>query len=151
MRALGYENEFDVVLCLSTSWGFFDDATNDDVLRRMARSVRSDGRLVMQVMNRDWLVANYQPRDWQEVDGYGIVWQERTFDPVRGVNHGSHRWRDPAGGNARRDHTLRVYTATELDTMLRSAGLSPCGWFGDLTGQPFTHRSRWIVVAADRR
>jgi 2-polyprenyl-3-methyl-5-hydroxy-6-metoxy-1,4-benzoquinol methylase len=150
MRSLERSADFDVVLCLSTSFGFFDDATNEDVARRIAHVLRPNGRLILQVMNRDWLVANYQTRSWQDVEEYGVVWQHRVFDPVAGVNHGTHFWRDAAAKTMRRDHTLRVYTATELDRVLSAVGLRPCEWYGDLTGQPLTHTSRWIVTVADR-
>lgn len=150
MRALLHEDQFDVVLCLSTSIGYFDEATNQDVVGRMTRALRPGGRLTMQTMNRDWLVANYQPRLWQDVDEYGVVWQERSFDSVTGVNRGSHIWRLPSGEITRRDHSLRVYTATELGPMLEFAGLTSMEWYGDLAGQPLTHESRWIVVIAHR-
>jgi SAM-dependent methyltransferase len=40
MRQLAYEGEFDAILLLSGSFGFFDDATNRDVLARIARALR---------------------------------------------------------------------------------------------------------------
>jgi SAM-dependent methyltransferase len=40
MRELAYEAGFDAVLLLSGSFGFFDDATNRDVLARIAKALR---------------------------------------------------------------------------------------------------------------
>jgi SAM-dependent methyltransferase len=40
---------FDVVICMWASFGWFDDATNADVLAQMAKKLRSEGVLVLDV------------------------------------------------------------------------------------------------------
>jgi len=45
---------------------------------------------------------------------------------------------------------VRVYTATELDRMLRAAGLVPTAWYGGFDLEPLQFRSRRLLVASER-
>ncbi|HZB41184.1 MAG TPA: hypothetical protein VE487_09475, partial [Ilumatobacter sp.] len=66
------------------------------------------------------------------------------------VNVVTHRWQGQDGQRIERQHRLRVYTATEIDHMLRSAGLRPTAWFGGFSLKPFDHTSRRLLVVAER-
>jgi hypothetical protein len=79
-----------------------------------------------------------------------VVAIERTFDPVSGVNTVTYRWRTPTGELRQRQHRVRVYTPTELNHMLRRAGLTPVAWYGDWSLTPFTLDSRRMLVIAEQ-
>lgn len=150
MRDLCFHQEFDAAVSLFTSWGYFDDGTNQRVLDRIARSLRSEGRFVIDLINRDWLIRVFEPKDWVELADGAFAVAERTFDPVAGVNKVTHRWRTPAGELHERQHRLRIYCATELDRMLRQAGLVPVDWFGGFSLKPFGIGSRRMLVVAEQ-
>jgi SAM-dependent methyltransferase len=150
MRSVDFDSEFDVALSLFTAWGYFDDEQNQQVLDRVARSLRAGGRLIIDLIHRDWLMSVYTPKDWTELDDGQFAVAERTFDPVSGVNVVTHRWHTVDGLVRERQHRLRIYTATELDRMLRHAGLVPLDWYGSFSLEPFTHRSRRMLVVAER-
>jgi SAM-dependent methyltransferase len=150
MRALTFERSFDVVLNLFTAWGYFDDDTNQRVLHSVATALRPRGRFVLDVMNRDWLASAYVSKDWVELRDGAFVVSERAFDPVAGTNIVSHRWHAPDGEARERHHRLRVYTATELDQMLRVAGLEPTAWYGGFDLEPLRFRSRRLLVVSER-
>jgi SAM-dependent methyltransferase len=150
MRDLDFDHEFDAALSLFTAWGYFDDEANQEVLDRIARSLRPDGRVIVDLIHRDWLMRVYEPKDWVELaDGFFAV-ADRTFDPVAGVNTVTHRWRTPTGELRERQHRLRIYTATELDLMLRHAGLVPIDWYGGFSLKPFGPGTRRMLVMAKR-
>lgn len=46
--------EFDAVICMWQSFGYFDAATNADVLRQIAGHTRTGGRLVLDIYNREF-------------------------------------------------------------------------------------------------
>jgi SAM-dependent methyltransferase len=150
MRDLAFDREFDAAVSMFTAWGYFDDVTNEDVLRRIAQSLRPDGTFVMQIVQRDWLVRNYRPQGWAQLDDGSFVVQDRTFDQVSGTNRVISRWRTLSGEARERWHQIRVYTPTEVDGMLRRVGLLPTGWFGGFSLQPLALDSRWMVVVAQR-
>lgn len=150
MRELSFEEEFDVALSLFTSWGFFDDEMNQQVLDRMARSLRPGGHMVIDLIHRDWLIGVYEPKDWVQLEDGSFAVAQRTFDPVAGVNRVTHRWRTSSGEQRERQHRLRIYSATELDRMLRQAGFEPVDWYGGFSLRPFGPRSRRMLVVAKR-
>jgi ubiquinone/menaquinone biosynthesis C-methylase UbiE len=79
MRELAYKAEFDALLLLSGSFGFFDDATNRDVLARMARALRPGGRLLVDVFDPASMVVRPPSRSWNHYGGgYGLrtTWWE---------------------------------------------------------------------------
>jgi ubiquinone/menaquinone biosynthesis C-methylase UbiE len=47
MRRLACRDEFDAVICMFTSFGYFGDRENRGVLRRMARVLKSGGRVLI--------------------------------------------------------------------------------------------------------
>lgn len=151
MRDLDFDDEFDSVLSLFTAWGYFDDADNQDVLERIARSLRPGGRLIIDLIHRDWLMSVYEPEAWSELSDGSVAVATRAFDPVRGVNLVTQRWQTPTGEAKERRHELRIYTATELDHMLRHAHLVPIDWYGGFTLEAFSHQSRRMLVVAEHQ
>lgn len=77
--ALADEKSFDGIVNLYTSFGFYDDKTNDEILRQCLRLVRSGGFFALEIINRDYLVKHFQ------ADGFSrckdmIVLEERNLD-----------------------------------------------------------------------
>jgi SAM-dependent methyltransferase len=150
MRSLEFEGEFDGALNLFSAWGYYDDETNLDVLRRIARALRPGGVLLLDVMHRDFLMHVFLPKDWMPLRDGGYAVADRSFDPVTGVNTVVQRWQAPDGERWEREHRIRVYTGTELNGMLRASGLIPVEWYGGFRLDPFTHASRRMFVRAQR-
>jgi SAM-dependent methyltransferase len=68
MRALPVAGEQDGVICLWASFGFWDDATNADVLAQMAARLRPGGRLVLDVFDRRFFEPRQGTRE-RDADG----------------------------------------------------------------------------------
>lgn len=51
-----------------------------------------------------------------------MIAQERSFDPLAGILSIDAEWRGPSG-HGRRDHRIRLYTATRLAELFADAGL----------------------------
>ncbi len=54
--------DFDAVICMWQSFGYFDASTNRRVLASMANRLRSGGRLVLDIYNRDFFVDRQEVR-----------------------------------------------------------------------------------------
>ena len=77
---LSGEESFDGVINLWTSFGFYDDKTNDNILRQCHKLVRTGGFFALDIINRDWLVRNFQERGFARIKDR-IVLEEREFNP----------------------------------------------------------------------
>lgn len=150
MRELPWTAEFDAVLSLFSSLGYFvSDEEDLRVLRAAREALRPGGFFLLETMHRDHIVGGYADRDWWEADDGTLVWVEREFDAVEGVSREWLRWRrgDRSG---EKFHELRVRTATEWDGLLRRAELEPVDWYGDWEFAPFTHTSADLIVVCRR-
>lgn len=147
MRELSWTETFDGCVMLGGSFGVFEEEReNECVLHAVATALKPGGRFILDAVNRDRIVGDYRPRSWQEAGGL-LRCVELHFDPVTGINYGRERWyRD--GEWSERTHHMRLYTATELDEMLRRAGLSPIAHQGGYDLSEFTIKSPRILVAA---
>ncbi|MBP1464652.1 methyltransferase domain-containing protein [Candidatus Chloroploca sp. M-50] len=151
MRAIPYSGCFDAVINMFTAFGYFDrEEENQAVLEGIARALKPGGRLIMELAHRDRVVTGFQPTDWYELDDGTVVWIRRYFDPLRGILTSIDRWRDPDGHEDERIHRIRIYTATELDRILRQANLTPINWYGSINLHALTPDSPRIIVVATR-
>ncbi len=144
-----WSGRFDAVISIWNSFGYFsDDHENQRVLASAAQVLKPGGRLLIDVSNRDRVVSTYRTRDWDERDGL-VLLQERSFDPVRGLNRTELTWHED---RQRRQvsFAVRLYTATELTRMVAAAGLRPVAYYGDWTGGELTRESRHIILVAEK-
>jgi len=146
MREIGRRGEFDLVLSLYSSLGYFlSDDEDLRVLRGVREALRPDGAFVLETMHRDHIVGAYAARDWWETDDGLTVWVEREFDAVEGVSREWTRW-SKGKESAEKYHEIRIRSATEWDALLRAAGLVPVDWYGDWELAPFIHTSEDLIV-----
>ena len=55
--------EYDAIIIMGQSFGYFDDATNRDMLRRFAIALRPSGRIILDLWNPEFFVAHQGERD----------------------------------------------------------------------------------------
>src|SRR5438552_3366991 len=60
---------FDVAIVMSQSFGYFDAATNRDVLGRLAASVRQGGRVILDLWNHDFFATHQGERELETASG----------------------------------------------------------------------------------
>ena len=54
---------YDLAIVMSQSFGYFDGATNRDVLGRLANGVREGGRVILDLWNPEFFAAHQEARD----------------------------------------------------------------------------------------
>lgn len=133
MRELAYDGEFDALLLLSGSFGFFDDTTNRDVLARIARALRrpepsqgrSGGRLLVDVFDPTGMVVRPPRRSWsQYAGGYGL--RTTWWEPETCTYAGEFMFIDDDGvlNTAAQPERIRVYSLPEWRSMFAEVGLT---------------------------
>ena len=71
--------KFDGIINLETSFGYYDDKTNADILRQSCILVRPKGFFALEIANRDWIVKNFQPQAFSRCENL-IRLEDRTFE-----------------------------------------------------------------------
>ncbi len=149
MREVPWVEEFDAVISIFTSFGFFaDDRENLRVLEGVRRALKPGGLLLIDVMNRDWRVRMDIQRHWFEA-GELIVLAEPWLDPVAGRTGETWRWLE-GGEWQSMEFDVRIYTATELKAMIEAVGLHWVTVYGGWSGEALSPLARRIVAIARR-
>lgn len=153
MRRLPPEwtGRFDSVLNLLTSFGFFADPTDDRrVILEFARVLRPGGTLIWHGGSRDGVMARFLARDWWETSDGTVHAQERHFDALSGILTVESRW-SGAESAGRRQHRIRLYTATRLAELCADAGLIVEEAYDGWSDRPLSRRSSEMLLIARKR
>jgi SAM-dependent methyltransferase len=133
MRELDYRKEFDAVLLLSGSFGFFDDQSNLDVLDRLVRSLkgpskdagRVPGRVHIDVFDPTRMVVRPPQRTWSSFrDGYDL--RNTWWEPESCTYVSEFLFVDSDGilNTAAERERIRVYSLPEWRAMFATTGLA---------------------------
>lgn len=150
MRKLpaNWTGRFDAVLDLFTSFGFFSDARDDaKVIHEFARVLKPGGVLVWHGGSRDGVMAKFLPSDWWQTTDGTIIAQDREFDPLSGFLTIKSLWQGKRG-TERREHRIRLYTASRLAELMLDAGLVVEQAYESFTEKPLTRRSSEMLLVA---
>jgi SAM-dependent methyltransferase len=145
MRQLDYQAEFDCVLLLFTSFGYFEDHENEQVLKNLARALKPGGRLMFDIPNRDAMLKNFCPSYVTDKDGDLLI-DRLSFDVLTGRFH-NRRIVIRDGVRKDKPFSIRLYNATEIRDLLERAGLVDGRMLGE-DDQPVSGHSRRMVVIA---
>jgi SAM-dependent methyltransferase len=136
MKKLGdWYNRFDVTVNLFSSFGYFDtDEENEAVAQELIRTVRPKGKVVIHVIDRDWLMKVYEPVSWNDSEATFSM-EGRRYDPKTHYNESHIVHIDKATGMARRFyHKMRLYNAREMLELLKGQGLKDVHLIGNFDG-----------------
>jgi len=149
MRRFCQPNSFDAVINLYTSFGYFEEQVdNRTVLENIYKSLKNNGKLVMELVGKEVVARIFQERDWIEEDGF-VLLEERKV----GKNWGSmsNRWIILKNGN-KYEHRFhhRLYSAVELCNMLSSCGFQQVETYGGLDGSPYDQKANRLVLVGQK-
>jgi SAM-dependent methyltransferase len=125
MRELAYQEAFDALLLLSGSFGFFDEDTNLDVLRRIARALRPGGQVLIDVFDPASMVVRPPRRTWSQYGGgYGL--RTTWWEPETCTYASEFMFIDGEGvlNTAAERERIRVYSLPEWRGLLDQVGLT---------------------------
>ncbi len=146
MRDFVRENSFDIALSMFTSFGYFDDDSQQmTVLDNVFRSLRPAGRFIIETVGKEVLARIFQEADWSEGD-YGIHLERRKPTDDWGKMQNTWILIEKDGTRHEWNVTHYLYSAVELKSLLRSAGFAHVKAYGGLDGTPYDNNSRRLAV-----
>jgi SAM-dependent methyltransferase len=152
MRCLAFDSEFDAVINWFSSFGYFDRATNDSVLRTFARALRPGGQLLLELLNPGRLarlieLAGGTGASVMERDG-DLVADRITYDRDEGFSC-TERFIVRAGRVRKLEFRLEQIPAPQLVERLTDAGFEDVRLFGQ-GGAAFAPEGRRLIALARR-
>jgi SAM-dependent methyltransferase len=147
MRKFVRPKAFDAVICMFTSFGFFDDPADDrKVVTNMYQSLKKGGRFLIDVNGKERLAAIFRERDWRR-EGDAIILEERKV--TQDWSWMEAHWILIKDGKIRENTlTHRIYSAAELKSLLRDCDFTDVKVYGDFTGVPYDQNARRLITIA---
>lgn len=149
MRVLPFGQAFDAAVCLGGSFGQFASEDEDlALLTEIARALRGGGKFLLDVANRDGILSRFIGKDWNQLEDGTVVLHERRWDSLQGRVEGRDLVVGPDGRRREYEHTMRLYGAPEITSLLRRAGFDVLALYGSLAGSAFGWDSPRVNVVA---
>jgi len=136
IRNIPFENEFNVVVNLFSSFGYLENESADQqVICQVVKALKSGGRFVIDLINREKVIRYFRDKDWVDLSDGSRVLKERKFDLVSGrLFERTVRIRNGKPEEDIQD-SMRLYTLRELIMMCEVAGLEFIEVYGNFDGQ----------------
>ena len=152
MRELDFENQFDAAYCLFSTFGYFDDETNKKTLQNIGRALKPQGKMLIEILNRDYVIQDLPTRVWWEGDGCVVLEEvELNYFSSRIQVNRSVVFDD--GRQLEQEISVRAYSLHEIGKLMHAAGfrvLEVSGGY-QMRGRFFGNQSRHIIVLAERK
>jgi len=141
-------NSFDGALSLFTTVGY-NEAEDDAVMLRNVRISLAAGRLVVDTINRALFAGQSRVESKKAVAGRTLTETSAVTADGRYLDT---QWTidsdDQDDGPSMFRTRLRLYTAAELEAMLRDAGFTRCAVYGSLDGDDHDEGAPRTVIVA---
>lgn len=150
MRTFRREKTFDAALLMYTSFGYFEDPDeNQLVLKNIQQSLKVGGTVLIELMGKEILTrSRFCQRDWYEKDGI-IFLEERKLS--RDGDWTENHW-IMLQDQDRHEYNISywVYSAAELSKILEDNGFSFVNVYGSLDGAPYDRMARSMVIVGKK-
>ncbi len=152
MREMTFEEQFDGVYCWGTSFGYFEEEKNAAVIDRVRRALRAGGLLLLDVVNRDFLVRQTPSLAWFEGDGC-VCMDEMNVDFITSRMRVKRTMMLDDGRSREIEYSMRVYSLHELGKILHDQGFKVCEVSGKIAtpGVFFGNESPRTIILAEKR
>ena len=154
MVHLDFTEEFDAVVNLFFSFGFFDsDEDNNQVLQNFYRALKPGGKFMMHTdINVPRIVnGTYKLRETRQLKSGRQLEISETCDMQNKRLEG--RWCLVSADGSRQEltpYTAAIYTLEDFAAMCDAVGFRNIRGYGDWTGTPLTSNSEDMIIVAEK-
>lgn len=152
MRKIDYEEEFDAVINMFTSIGYFDDGENALCLKKMIKALKRGGKLLIDTVNREWIMHHTGDIDqaWMLYPDENLTFlANNTFNVFTGRMHSNQVIVDKDIRH-HQEQDIRLYTFTELKLILEIHGMEVIEVLGGFKSEEYTVSTNNMIILAQK-
>ena len=148
MRKIPFKNKFDAIVNMYSSFGYLESEAEDlKVLESAAKALKAGGRILLDMLNREWAIDNYIQNDWHTGADGTLYIERRDLDLATSRMHVHFIVVDPNGGRRGSiGHIIRLYTLTEMTRLLERVGMRVTAVFGGFDGEVYGIGTRRMII-----
>lgn len=142
--------KFDAAINMFSSFGYLESEADDQaVLHQIANALKPGGQMMLDLLNREWVIRYNEPFEWQIKDDGTIILEHRKLDLRASINHLTFTEVGPDGSRSTPSELhMRLYTLTEMDKMLATAKLQLTSVAGGFNGEDYSVDTRRMILVA---
>jgi SAM-dependent methyltransferase len=149
MRRFHRSSSFDLACSMFTSFGYFDEEDDMNILRNVSESLAAGGMFVIETIGKERLARIWQNALCSKLEDGSLVLQrpEVRADWTRIRNE----WvviKDGRSKSFHFEHT--IYSGRELKDRLLESGFEKVNLYGDLEGKPYGLEATRLVAVAHK-
>lgn len=145
---------FDAVINIWTSMGYWDEETDENILRQSLALTRPSGVFIMHTVNKDNLLRRFQARDFSDEDDLvRLMDRKLDLETSRMINYWTYYYRESNGDLKlleKMEINHRVYSLNELKKQFQDAGWSYKKSYGGFTLDPLTMDTFSMIIVAEK-
>jgi SAM-dependent methyltransferase len=145
IRNLPFEEEFDLVVNLFTSFGYFSDPENERAVNEMARILKPRGLLILDHINAEFLARTLVEEDQRKSGGF-LIRQKRYISNRRVYKEITIS--GDVGVRSTIRENVRLYSPKEIEGLLKRASFQIVDVLGSFDGNPFDGDCERMIVVA---
>ena len=154
MRHIPYENHFDAVINLFTSFGYFDrDEENEAVLKEVHKALKPGGLFLLDNENKFFFVFNdvfRKQRHWEKVSEDKYLLMENEFDVEKEREMFTVHVLEKGVITETSGYNIRLYSFPEIKEMLNRNGFEVRQTWGDYRGGPYSVQSKRLIILSSK-
>jgi SAM-dependent methyltransferase len=145
MREYCAPNNFDIVVNLFGSFGYFEGPDDDRrVVENVHASLRPGGQFLIETQGKEILAREFQEKDWDERGDLLILSEKKVSQNWGRIET---RW-IVIRGTERTEHrvSVRSYSAVELSSLLAGCDFRKVRVYGSLDGTEYDEAAQRLVI-----
>jgi len=149
VRDTQFASEYDAAIIMWMSFGYFDDPEECLILQKVFKALKPGGRFLMELLNRDFIIRNFNEIDEKVIEGIKVV-EKRSFDILTSRVNGTITRHEKDGPVVKRI-SWRLYSAHELRNILERIGFKFIAGYGNLEREPLSLNTRLMRLVWEKR
>lgn len=147
-RKIDFENEFNAAISIWTSFGYFTDRENLDLLKKVNRSLQNEGKLLIDIENIYYLVNNLPKERWENKNDEYIL--ERNELNLRSSRLKTERILIKNKKSFEYIRNYRIYTLSEFKNHLLDAGFKLVNYYGGYEKEELNLFSKRLIIISEK-
>jgi SAM-dependent methyltransferase len=149
MRDLPWRQEYDGAFCFGNSFGYYDDAGNEEFLRAVAGVLKPGAKFLLDTgVLMECILFSFQDRNWYQIGDIKFLRNARYDPPTSRIETEYTLIRGDESEAKSAFH--RIFTYRELCELMTKAGFTNVQGFGGLNREPFLLGSKRLLFVATK-
>lgn len=147
MRKINYENQFDLVISMWGSLGYFTDEENVKFFNSVSKALNRKGAFILDTLTLESISRKFLPTGFNRINDNFII-EERILDLANSRINVVWTFINNDGKRFERKSSIRLYTYKELLDILRQAGFREFFPYGGFSNEEYNiHSFRLELIA----